>query len=220
MINYIPLQWYVDRILSKKNFRFLRIGDGEMWCYSGLKKRIAKGEHNVLPKLTKDIRFILSNLKEKHVYGLQPLVVNNPLHPEWMQWIPEHNWHHGDVFHQASSAGELYPFFAALKKRYVVIIGSKLKRKMPIPYQGFIEVREVDCYYDKKMVLHKMDKYPDDTVFLFAASRLSVPAIYQCKRNDCTMIDVGSLFDPYLGVSSRRIHKLMTKDIINKNLGR
>ena len=65
-----------------------------------------------------------------------------------------------------------------------------------------------------------MEDYKPGTIFLFAASRLSVPAIYHSTRDDCTMIDIGSLFDPYIGVSSRRYHHKITKEIINKNLGR
>ncbi len=44
-----PLSFYVDKINAGINFKFMRIGDGEMWCYSGIKKDIGRGEHNVFP---------------------------------------------------------------------------------------------------------------------------------------------------------------------------
>ena len=80
-------------------------------------------------------------------------------------------------------------------------------------------MKDVDCYFDKGYVLKKITEYPPDTVFLFAASALSVPAIYFSERTDCTMIDIGSLLDPYIGFKSRVYHKKMTAETIMKNIG-
>ncbi len=214
------ISFFIEKIKNGEPFRFLRFGDGEWYVVKGDKKDIAKGEHSVFPEITEDLRYIVSNLNIFHYNGLQGLSLTLPhlsiLIPEW------YNWCDSDIFHKASLAGKLYPFIEALKDKYIVIVGNENLKKIKrvIEYKDFITVRDHNCYLDKKMVLEKMKKYPSGTIFLFCASRLSVPAIYHSDRDDCTMIDLGSLFEPYLGKSTRRYHHLMTKEIINKNIGK
>jgi hypothetical protein len=69
------------------------------------------------------------------------------------------------------------------------------------------------------MVEDRIKSYPDDTVFLFAASIMSNPVIYNSPKINCTFIDIGSLFEPYVGLQNRSYHKEVTQEIINKNLG-
>lgn len=212
-----PLSFYVEKINTNEPFKFLRFGDGEWYIVKGDPKDIGKGEHQVFPEATEDLRYIVSHLNPKHINGLQGLslvLANlNNLIPEW-------NWYNSDVFHQASENGTLRPFFESLKGKNIVIISSGKMRavKKFIDYADFIEVREQDCYLDKDMVLEKLKQYPTGTIFLFAASRLSVPVIYHSEREDCTMIDIGSLLDPYIGITSRRYHHLLSEDIIRQNL--
>lgn len=215
MIVDTTLQFYVDKIKNGENFKFLRIGDGELLCYAGIRKTIGRGEHDVWPVLSEDIRGIIDNLNDSHINGLQPLSLTIP---ELAKFIPDRTWHNSDVFHNASIAGKLFPFFDSLKDRRVVLISASKTRLAPIQYKDFIEVRAVNCYHDKDMVLKMIKGYPSDTVFLFCASRMSVPVIYHSDRNDCTMIDLGSLFEPYIGNNTRGYHSLITPEIIKRNL--
>lgn len=212
---FTPLSHYVDMLRNNQQFRFLRFGDGEFLCYLGEKKSIGKGEHFVFPEVTEDIRHIVQNLNPDHYNGLQGLATRME---KFSGIIPDHPWHDSDVFHKASEKGQLFPFIEALKYRRVVLVSRADKRKIRVKYDGFIQVRDSDCYHDKEMVLEKMKCYPAGTVFLFAASRLSVPAIYHSHRDDCTMIDIGSLFDPYVGIQSRAYHSRLTDEIMTRNL--
>jgi hypothetical protein len=215
MITDTPLSFYVDKINSNENFKFLRFGDGELLCYAGIRKSIGRGEHDVWANLTHEIRGIMKNLKPDHINGLQPLSLGIP---ELAKHIPDYPWHNSDVFHNASMAGQLFPFFNAIDKRNVVIVSTAKTKAVPIRYNGFIEIRPVNCYHDKDMVLGELEKYPANTIFLFCASRMSVPVIYHSSRNDCTMIDLGSLFEPYIGNKTRNYHDRLTPEIIKKNL--
>jgi len=212
----VNLQFFIDKIQNGEPFRFLRFGDGEFWCANGEKKMIGKNEHGVFPAITEDIRYILSHLKKEHYNGLQPLSLTIP---HLVKWIPEWDWCNADVFHEASIEGKLQPFFEALKGKKVVIVSSQkmMKIKPIIDYYDFITVKPQDCYIQKAKVLKWIEAFPPKTIFLFAASRLSVPAIYHSTRDDCTFIDVGSLLDPYIGVSSRVYHSNMTPEIIKQN---
>ncbi len=217
--NNRTIEYFASKIRNIQNFRFLRFGDGEMLCAVGEKRNIGKTEHTVFKEVTEDIRYILSNLNDKHINALQPLVVREAKQNGWDKYLPHRDWVNSDVFHKASQKGELYPFIEALKSRFVVIVSCHKTRNIPIHYNGFIEIRDTNSYLDKNYVIEAMDEFPPDTVFLFSASRLSVPVIYHSKRHDCTMIDLGSLWEPYIGNQTRSYHKSMTEEIINRNLG-
>jgi hypothetical protein len=213
MIQNVPLSFYCSRLDAGENFKFLRFGDGEFHCYLGSDIVIGKNEHDVYPALTNKIRSIVDNLNPSHFNALQPYSLTIP---EFQSIIPDINWLNADVFHNASEAGELAPFFRSLSKRDVVLVSNWEKRKFNKSW-GFLEVITRNSFDDYEWVLEGVTKYPKNTVFLFAASRLSVPVIYDGPE-DCTMIDIGSLLDPYIGKITRRYHTKMTEEIMKRNL--
>ena len=213
MIQNVPLSFYCSRLDAGENFKFLRFGDGEFHCYLGSNIVIGKNEHDIYPALTNKIRSIVDNLNHSHYNALQPFSLTIP---EFQNIIPDYNWLNADVFHNASEAGLLAPFFRSLYKRDVVLVSNWEKRKFNKSW-GFIRVEDRNCFNDYDYVMHNIGDWPNNTVFLFAASRLSVPVIYDGPE-DCTMIDIGSLLDPYIGRVTRGYHKRMTEEVIRKNL--
>jgi len=215
MIQNVPLSFYCSRLDAGENFKFLRFGDGEFHCYLGSDIVIGKNEHEVYPELTSKIRSIVDNLNPSHYNALQPFSLTIP---EFQNIIPEYNWLNADVFHNASEAGELAPFFRSLQKRDVVLVSNWEKLKFNRSW-GYIEVGSRNSFDNYDYVMNLITTAPEhkDTVYLFAASRLSVPVIYDGPE-DCTMIDIGSLLDPYVGKITRRYHKRMTEEVIKKNL--
>lgn len=213
MIQHIPLSFYCSRLDAGENFKFLRFGDGEFHAYLGSNIVIGKNEHDIYPALTNKIRSIVDNLNPSHYNGLQPYSLTIP---SFHKIIPYYNWHNADVFHNANGAGELAPFFRSLQKRDVVLISNWEKRDFNTSW-GFIRVEDRNCFNDYDYVMYNIGDFPPGTVFLFAASRLSVPVIYDGPE-DCTMIDIGSLLDPYIGKITRRYHTRMTEEIMKRNL--
>ena len=217
--NYAPLSFFVDKLLQSINFKFLRFGDGEFFCARGLPHDLGDGEHEIFPEVVNEYRNILKNLNPKHYNAIQGLVSTIP---EIQEFIPDYkNWYYADVLHYASIKGEIYPFFKALNHRITVIIGNERTKKINyfINYSDYICIRDISCYYDYDFVLEKINEYPAGTIFVLAASLLSVPLIYHTKREDCTFIDVGSLFEPYIKSYTRTYHSEMSQETINKNLG-
>ena len=213
MIQNVPLSFYCNRLDAGENFKFLRFGDGEFHCYLGSDIIIGKNEHEVYPELTNKIRSIVDNLNPSHYNALQPFSLTIP---SFHSIIPDINWLNADVFHNASEAGELAPFFRSLQGRDVVLVSSPDKENFNKTWD-FIDVAPRNSFNDYDYVMNEVAKYSKDTVFLFAASRLSVPVIYDSPE-DCTMIDIGSLLDPYIGRVTRGYHKRMTEEIMKKNL--
>ena len=213
MIQNVPLSFYCSRLDAGENFKFLRFGDGEFHCYLGSDIVIGKNEHEVYPELTYKIRSIVDNLNPSHYNALQPYSLTIP---EFKDIIPDYNWLNADVFHNASESGELAPLFRSLQKRDVVLV-SDIYKKIFNRSWGFLGVVERNCFEDYNWVMNRIRENSKDKVFLFAASRLSVPVIYDGPE-DCTMIDIGSLLDPYVGKITRRYHTKMTEEIMKRNL--
>lgn len=213
MIQNVPLSFYCSRLDAGENFKFLRFGDGEFHCYLGSDIVIGKNEHEVYPALTNKIKSIVNNLNPSHYNALQPFSLTIPA---FQNIIPDINWLNADVFHNASEAGELAPLFKALSKRDVVLVSSPEKLHFNRSW-GFIEVAHKNCFDDYYWAMSRIEQYAAGTVFLFAASRLSVPVIYDGPE-DCTMIDIGSLLDPYIGRVTRGYHKRMTEEVMKRNL--
>ncbi len=213
MIQNVPLSFYCSRLDAGENFKFLRFGDGEFHSYLGSDIVIGKNEHDIYPVLTNKIRSIVNNLNPAHYNALQPYSLTIP---EFKNIIPDYNWLNADVFHNASEAGELAPFFRSLQKRDVVLVSNEPKITFNRSW-GFVEVQSRNCFNDYRWLIDEIGSYSKDKVFLFAASRLSVPVIYDGPE-DCTMIDIGSLLDPYVGKITRRYHTKMTEEIMKRNL--
>jgi hypothetical protein len=213
MIQNVPLSFYCSRLDAGENFKFLRFGDGEFHCYLGSDIVIGKNEHDIYPALTNKIRSILDNLNPSHYNALQPYSLTIP---EFAGIIPDINWLNADVFHNASEAGELAPFFRSLHGRDVVLVSNYEKRNFNETWK-LMCVQSKNCFDDYLDVMNGISKCKPNTVFLFAASRLSVPVIYDGPE-DCTMIDIGSLLDPYIGKITRRYHTKMTEEIMKRNL--
>ena len=213
MIQNVPLSFYCSRLNAGENFKFLRFGDGEFHCYLGSDIVIGKNEHDIYPALTNKIRSIVDNLTPSYYNALQPYSLTIP---EFKDIIPDYNWLNADVFHNASEAGELAPFFRSLQKRDVVLVSSSAKAGFNSTWD-FIRIIPRNCFEEYDYVMNEISKDSKDKVFLFAASRLSVPVIYDGPE-DCTMIDIGSLLDPYIGRVTRGYHKRMTDEVIKKNL--
>jgi hypothetical protein len=212
------LDFFVDKLKQSINFKFMRFGDGEFLFARGVEYQ-GTDEHNMFPECTEEYRYILKNMNPKIMNGIQPFCKSIP---EIQEWIPKFDWYNADVFHNASIYGELYPFFEALNHRITVIISCERIKKINtiINYSDYICIRDSDCYLDKQFVLKEIEKYPTDTVFVLAASVLTCPVIYSTKRNDITMIDVGSLLEPYIHNYTRNYHRQLSQETIDKNLGK
>ena len=216
-INDRSLSFFTALLKSGTNFKFLKFGDGEFLCAVG--EPFTNGEFIVHPEITADYRQILANLKPEHYNALQPLVLRLP---HLLPWVPEWDWCNADILHNASIQGELFPFFDSLQDRNVVLIcndfvGQAAKFFANCNHQILIEKH--DCYHEKEYVMGQISKYPPDTVFLISAAVMSEPVIYY-SREDCTFIDTGSIFEPYLGAAIRDYHKDLTEEAIKQNLGK
>jgi hypothetical protein len=157
-----------------------------------------------LPKLRTELQAILYGLygEQDYYFGLQYGVLYNPELRDYVFKIlfileAEHNWVNGDILHQASEYGHLEEFVDALKGREVFMIGAYYFHRLP--YQ-IIAIDDKDSYKQNDSLFSFINelKLSSETVFLVAAA-MNSNIIIDKLPDSATAIDIGSVFDPYLG---------------------
>lgn len=192
---------------NKVNFKFARYGDGEANCMLG---KIGKNcdQHEYFPDLGRALNDAFYSDPD-YMVGVQPLMVQQGT---WNNLISQRegypkNIYDADVLHSASIDGKLQTFLMSLLHRYTILVGPG--HLMPLNFDDHVLIPNVNCWKDYDNIvfrLHRALMVKNDSVVLLCASMMSEVLIAACEPLECTMIDVGSCFDPYVGKLSRSYH--------------
>lgn len=188
-------------------FKFARYGDGEIFCMDGRKGHNCD-KHEYFPDLGKALRDGVQ--KADYMVGIQPLSVAYFHNISYFSHLSLYN---ADVLHNASIQGRLFELLEACAGRPVIIVGPKhlefftnLLIETP-PLNCWLKYEEICTQLEDK--LKWLDPIGDATcqaVVFLCASMMSEVIIDRFKDWNATFIDCGSVFDPYVGVKSRRYH--------------
>jgi len=209
--------FYIDKINKKEHFSFTRWGDGEWFCAGGVNGSNCD-KHQYFPEMSKDLRDALTSNKDyykaiwptthgqiqKNLQHINSIITTNKISIKWANAI---------VWEDLVIREGINKLITALEGRNFVIVSNSIKRKLPIKYVDFIEVPNVNCYLDKDRIKHQMveiSKKYDDVVFGISASMATnviVDQLYDIIGDKSTMIDFGSIWDPFTGVISRSYHR-------------
>jgi hypothetical protein len=116
--------------------------------------------------------------------------------------------YNADVLHNASINGVLSKFIKSLQGRYIILVG-------PPHLADFfhecvhIVIPNLNCWLQYENIRQQIEFHTEginDTVVLLAASMMSEVLIDWFADTSHTFVDVGSVFDPYAGVNSRKYH--------------
>jgi hypothetical protein len=225
IMNY---QEHLDKINNKERYTFSRFGDGE-WNAILEKAGSNCDGHQYFRDMGARLKDVLASSPSYYV-GLQnlahqqnTLIIDNYSKEFGIKWVAS------DIFHHASIKGNLQPLFDALSKRNVVIVGGSHLKSFNSKWK-FIEVPQHNCWTEYKSTLTKIQEFllnndadsisnPKDFVILFCASMMSNVLIDDldpiAEVVGVTLLDMGSLFDPYVGVNSRSYHNKLNlkKDV-------
>lgn len=210
---------HLNKIKKFKRYTFSRWGDGEWLCIIGKNGSNCDG-HFYFPEMGKALREVLAS-KPNYIIGLQGLAKRHM--PEIIEeYTAKYNleWVNSDIFHNANASGRIKALFKALENREVLLVGGNHLKEFNKDWK-FIEVPRVNCWnaYDKTK--EKLSNYFDRVesgqkpVVLFCASMMSnvlIDDFHNLASNyqiDATLIDFGSVLDPYVGVKSRTYHRKM-----------
>lgn len=225
IVEDIPLSHYIHLIDSGHHFALSRYGDGEVACIFGHEGGNCDG-HEYFHSLGLDL---LGTLIPEHQYKLPYFYglvrVASDRMPEEVAAINESwrvPWVNGTILTSASRQYKLAPFVQAIKqKRRVVYVGphhleSFFWKRLGFAHDGrqaysqFITIPDKNCYTQidaiETEVRAAIIGYRPELV-LFSAGMVSnvlIHRLWQDYQGETTLMDVGSLFDGFVGVYSRK----------------
>ncbi len=224
-----PLPFYADQLAAGEPFSFSRFGDGEwgaIFHYPGTNA----DAHEYFPELGARLAKALTD-QYPYFVGIQ----NHALRYEGRRiadWLNERGvkgpFHNADVFGQANVLGTLAPFVAALRQRPVAMIGPPHLRAIDrvFPYERYFEVPAVNCFLEADAITRELRAFGAGrrgVVYAFSASMAANVILHDLFPEfgaDNWLLDLGSIWDPYVGVQSRGwFRNLDLGPAMNRNMG-
>ncbi len=201
---------YAALIRAGLPFAEASYGDGEWQCILGRPGENCDGT-KYEPELGEALRH---TLLEPVGQWCSFFDVPSPIRDAAIEWIEQHHpavhWVAQRPYGRAATIGELAPFLQAVRTRRVVVVGPEHLAALPEEVVGpFVHVQ-----VPMATAWLEVDRIADDVrcavgmgdLVLFAAGMASNLLIHRLWRGLSTMLDVGALLDPYVGVASRRYH--------------
>lgn len=222
----IALDFFVSRLERRNPFAFVRYGDGEWNCIHH-----APGENCDHSTYFPDLGEALAETLRKphtgnYLYAMGPKAAQSPLIGKSVQrWLDENApdiiWNDSEVFLRTSLAGALYPLVRILRLRRVVLVGgAHLQALAELDPLVHVIVPDVNAWLDKERIAKDILRASFSTnplkraeVILFCAGMTSKVLMWELyplmHQERVTMLDMGSVFDMYCGVDSRKYARQM-----------
>jgi hypothetical protein len=212
----------IQAIRDGAPFAYSRWSDGEWSCLLGRSGHNQAGMPYSAP-LRKDLTAVLLS-RPDYDLGLSEAVIH-PTRPKRLTlavevpaWLAEHGlddlpWVDADGFYRRSLAGTLGPFVAALATRQVVLVGPSYfddLRLFPVVEHVLVPPRmrhEREIARLTRQTLAALRDWPGSVVAISAgmSANVLIDRVHAAMP-EATLIDCGSLWEPYIGRSVRRYH--------------
>jgi hypothetical protein len=201
-----PFDHICTMLAAGTPFSFSRFGDGEFNAIFEVGGRNASG-HRYFPDLGRRLKAIVES-KPDYMMGLLVLAVLIHGAERILSISRDIRWVSAGGFQSAVVEGRLGPLFDALSGRQVMLVGPRhLLGLAESKGWEHIEVPSKDCWlqYEDITVRLKSLVPGSDSVVLFCASMMSNVLIDDLYHHNSanTYLDIGSAFDPSVGVRSR-----------------
>lgn len=212
-----PPQFYIDKINKKEHFSFTRWGDGEWFCAMGSQGQNCDA-HQYFPELRYGLNMALKNDKGyyKAIWNLthgQIANILNLLLPFLKKENIIYEWVNAGIWEDLVLKGGIEDLIESLENRNYIIVSNDSLKNLNIKYTDFVSVPSVNCFLEKERIKRDMiemtNKY-DDVVFGLSSSMATnviIDELYDIIGDKCTMIDFGSIWDPFVGKTTRSYHK-------------
>jgi len=218
-----PYEHFCELLEEQRPFSLARYGDGEWKAIFGATGANCD-QHPYTRKLQKELVETLTTNPDGaafHYRGMQPLAVRR-FEDRIIDWLRRHQlqdmgWIDADIFHRASSEGNLGRLVNALCSRDVIVAGPPhlLENLTLFPFR-YVYVPPHRCHdgasqiYDG--VCAELAKLSTSAVVSISASMAAnglVQRLVKTHGKRHTFLDLGSLWDPYAGVVSRKYHPVV-----------
>ena len=131
-----------------------------------------------------------------------------------MKYEYSQKWVNSDILHGFSAREGLSYLCELFDTIHVAYIGNEALKVLPF-INEFVEIPYNNVWVEYENVLDKIKSLIDDTqhkTFLFSsgmATNVFVDDLWKYNKNN-TYMDVGSVFDPYVGRKTRGYHHNLT----------
>lgn len=209
----------VENLIKNINFSFSRFGDGELNCVFNKKGSNCDG-HEYFTDLGVELKKIL-NGSPQYILGLQPLGYSI-----WKEKIEEFKnleFCNSDIIHSASIKKRISELIDSLNTRKVILVGPEHLSRIPkLNIYQHVKIPLKNCWSERNRIEKEIrDNIIDNVVIIYSASMMSnviIDSIFNDFKNKITQIDCGSVFDPYVGLQTRKYHKTIIESNENNNL--
>jgi len=200
-------QELLDKIRNRERFDFSRFGDGEWACI--LQQGTQNCDrHQYFPSMGTALMNVLANKPDYHI-AIQSLAKRR-FGEQIDKYTKEYdlNWCEANIIHRENIKRGLQSLFDAVSDRDVLLVGPPhLKPLAELNNWYYLEIPARNCWLKYKEIHEELKALipVKDWVVLFCASMMANVLIDSFAGN-CTQVDVGSAFDPYVNVHSRTYH--------------
>jgi hypothetical protein len=209
-------KWAFDNMLADlragRRFSFVRYSDGDWGCIFGRRGAILD-EHEYGPDLAAALLAAIRSEPGYHL-GIMPGMFTpgrwwaSAQTTEFVAAHPELSWCSSMILHAAGMAGRLGEFFEALRGWPITVVSHAGMAAM-CPWLGDFEhviIPLSHCWRERAEIEPRIiEACRAPGVALFSCSMPAKVWIRQAWEARCaaTLIDIGSVFDPYIGRMSR-----------------
>jgi len=212
---------YVQRLRERVPFTLSRWGDGEWSAILGMSGANCDG-HQYTKRLGQDLGSVLMS-RPPYDLGLQQLALRR-FGRQITTWLERRHltfdWVNAETFARHSAADQLQPLIDGLRTRIVILVGpahlAGLRRLFPVA--AHIIVPDVNCHDDVRRVtqesaasLARVTSTAIGGAVLAVSASMSANVIihrlYVQGFRQHTLVDFGSLWEPYVGRATRSYHR-------------
>lgn len=218
----IPFAAMLNRLRNHQPFAFSRWGDGEWRAVLGKHNGKNCDGHPFFPEMGAELAGVLQS-RPSYLLGMQGLAMRT-YGKQILAWLRDNQledleWCDADIFHKNAARGNLMPIVNAVQSRDVLLVGpAHLKRLKPkyIDYAGYVEVPDKNVYHHKERIIREivsvLGKMQKRSAIVAVSASMPAEIILDRLHNPLlsqghTIVDFGSLWDPLVGVNSRKYHK-------------
>jgi hypothetical protein len=214
-INRLPAEHYLQLIKDNKPFSFSRFGDGEVICmFHTWFDRNCDGSI-FLPELVEPMKDIFRNqLGYYHCLLYCSFDHNGDLFRKFLEeTCPDLPLFDGEIWQELSFSGRITEFVETISEYDCVFVGGSHMTNIPLvkgfnKYPHHLPVPDIDSFKHFDGILREIlfQYVSGKRMFLFSAgytTKILIETLFPHIGHDTFLIDVGSLFDPYVGKLSR-----------------
>jgi hypothetical protein len=219
-----PLTWYADKLNRGETFSLARYGDGELYCMRGREGKNCDG-CDYTPELAAALRASLLRAEPDFFYGLQRVWPHD--REEYARLLeevgaPQREWLDSGVIAHAVIDGTFYPLLNALRRLETVIVsnaGARAVRPL-LPYSHFVETPAGNAFAEKDRIRDDVLKYGKPACYLFSCGMTACVLVDELHGRipGSWFLDVGHVWDVFLGKNTRYYMASMTPEQVARNL--